>query len=94
MSKKYELTSDSITMNGHIVYRIRALRSFSDVKAGDLGGYVESEKNLSQDDNSWVYYIAKASGDACVYGNARISGGARVTGSAQVFGNAWVFGNT
>ena len=31
------------------MYQIRALKTFANVKAGDLGGYVESEHNLSQE---------------------------------------------
>jgi hypothetical protein len=46
-NKKYELTTEK--KNG--LYRIRALKSFGDVKEGDLGGFIESEKNLSQKDN-------------------------------------------
>ena len=45
--KKYKLLARA--ENG--LYRIRALRDIPeiDVKAGDLGGYVESENNLSHD---------------------------------------------
>ena len=43
MTQKYELlTTDSITTDGeNTLYRIKALKSFSDVKEGDLGGYIE-----------------------------------------------------
>ena len=37
------------------MYRIKSLIDFEDVKAGDLGGYVEKEENLSQSGNAWVY---------------------------------------
>ena len=46
MLKKYELTNPIID-NDQQLYQIKALRSFSDVKEGDLGGYVMSEENLS-----------------------------------------------
>ena len=82
--KKYELTSDTKIVFGHILYRIKALSSFGCVSAGDLGGFLESEKNLSQNGNAWV------SGNARVYGNARVSGSAEVYGSARVSGNAEV----
>lgn len=59
--KKYELTSETKNVFGHILYRIKALSSFGCVSAGDLGGFLESEKNLSQN------------GDARVYGNAEVS---------------------
>lgn len=78
--KKYELTDDTITVGGRILHRIKALKSFSDVEEGDLGGYVEKEDNLDHSGEAWV------SGDARVYGNAR------VYGDARVYGNAWVSG--
>ncbi|MCI7494001.1 MAG: hypothetical protein MSA74_01150 [Ruminococcus sp.] len=68
--KKFELTTDSIKRNGVTLYRIKALIDFEDVKAGDLGGYVEKEENLSQSGNAWVYGNAEVSGDACVSGDA------------------------
>ena len=63
--KKFELTTEFITNAfGNKLFRINALVEFGDVKAGELGGYVEKEENVSQDGNAWV------SGDARVYGNA------------------------
>ena len=45
--KKYELTGEFIEhWSGKKLYRIRALVSFGTVVAGQLGGFVESEKNL------------------------------------------------
>lgn len=82
--KKYELTSDTKIVFGHILYRIKALSSFGCVSAGDLGGFLESEKNLSQNGDAWVY------GDAEVYGDARVYGDAEVYGNARVYGNAEV----
>ena len=53
---KYELLiDDTITFFGVQLFRIKALISFKGVKKGDVGGYVESEKNLSQHGNAWVY---------------------------------------
>lgn len=47
--KKYELVPETVKeFYSKPMYRIRALKDFSDVKKGDLGGYVESEDNLSQ----------------------------------------------
>lgn len=59
MSKKYELTDESIIFHGIKLFRIKALIDFSDVKAGDLGGYIEKEENLSHCSNCWVYGDAK-----------------------------------
>ena len=62
--KKYELTDDSITFMGRKLFRIRAIRSFNDVAAGDLGGYIEKEENLSHDDDAWIYNDARIFDDA------------------------------
>lgn len=84
--KKHELTDDTITVGGRILHRIKALKSFSDVEEGDLGGYVEKEDNLNQSGNAWVCGNARVSENARVYGNAWVSGDARV------YGDAWVSG--
>ncbi len=70
--------------------RIRACKDFGDVKKGDFGGLVESEKNLSQKGNCWIYDDAKVSCHAKVFGNAKIYNGAWVCGYARVGGNACV----
>ena len=86
--KKFELTTEFITNAfGKKLFRIKALVEFGDVKAGELGGYVEKEENVSQDGNAWV------SGDARVYGNAWVHGNAKVYDDAWVHGNAKVFDN-
>ena len=107
MSKKYELTNETKTLaDGTVLHRIRALMEprFG-VEAGELGGFVEGENNLSQDGDAWVYGDACVSGNAwvsgnaCVsgyakvYGNAKVSGDAWVSGDAKVYGDAWVYGN-
>ena len=86
--KKFELTSEFITnIFGTKLFRIKALIEFGNVKAGELGGFVEKEENLNHEGNAWVY------GNARVYGNASVYGDARVCGDARVYGNAWVYGN-
>ena len=91
--KKYELTSETKVFLGKTLYRIKALVQFGNVNAGDLGGWIEKEENLSQSGNAWVYGNAEVSGDARVYGNARVSGDASVYGDAEVYGNARVYGD-
>ena len=92
--KKFKLTSEFIVdISGVKLFRIKALIEFGNVKAGDLGGYIEKEENLSHMGNAWVSGNARVSGDARVSGNAQVSGDARVSGNAQVSGNAWVSGN-
>lgn len=66
---KYEiLNNDSILYNGIQLYRIKALKDFSDVKKGDLGGYIEKPSNLSQNGICWVYDNSKVLGEnSCFY---------------------------
>ena len=66
MKKKYELTSETKEAHGATLYRIRAVRNFGTVKAGDLGGWIEKEANLSKSDNAWVCDNAEVYGDARV----------------------------
>ena len=86
-TKKYKLTDETMTIYGRTLYRIEALRDFSDVKKGDKGGYIEKEENLSQNSNCWVY------DDAMVYGTARVYDNAKVYDYAEVYDKAWVYGN-
>ena len=66
---KYKILKDQyIEAVGKKLYRIQALKDFNGVKAGDTGGYIENESNLSQSDNAWVCDNAQ------VYGNARVYG--------------------
>lgn len=61
------------------MYRIKALEDFSDVEKGEVGGYIESEQNLSQEGD------ARVSGTACISGDTWIAGNARITGDARIF---------
>lgn len=49
------------------MHRIRAVRDFGTVKAGDLGGWLEKEENLSHDGEAWV------GGEAWVTGAALLT---------------------
>ena len=73
MSKHYELIDETINHKGRTLYRIRATRELPEqiVKAGDLGGFVESMDNLS--DTAWVADEAMVYGDAQVFDNARVA---------------------
>ena len=70
--KKYELTAEMKVVFGLTLYRIRALVAFGDVQAGDLGGWIEKEDNLSQYGDAWVYGNAWVYDDARVYGDAEV----------------------
>ena len=85
--KKYGLSGQTKVCrldpcNPVVLYRIYALRDFGDVKAGDLGGYIEKESNLSQDGDCWVY------DDAMVFDKAEVTGDARVRNHAMAYGYA------
>lgn len=82
---KYEmLYTDSIRIAGHTLYRIRALKDFGNVKAGDIGGYVEKEENLSQEGICWVCDSARVCGNARVCGDAYVCGNAKINKISDV----------
>ena len=83
---KYEIT-DIAHEEYPFLRRIRALRDVGDqVKAGDLGGFVESESNLATDpsDCAWIFDDAIAAGDAYVDRDACLRGDAIACGRAYV----------
>jgi carbonic anhydrase/acetyltransferase-like protein (isoleucine patch superfamily) len=104
-SKKYKLVGKAVAYQGYTLRRIEALRDFGDVRKGDLGGWIESESNLSQEGDCWVggeaqvyggarvYSDALVYNDARVYENAQVYDNAHVCGDARVCGHAWVYGN-
>ena len=89
IEKKYKL----IPSDKERLFRVKALKDFNDVKKGDIGGYVESEKNLSQYDDCWIYDNAIVQDNAVVIGKAIVCGNARVYDNAQICGNARVEDN-
>lgn len=93
MEKKYELTNETIIVDNITLYRIKAVKDFDDVKAGDLGGYIEKEDNLSHEGNCWVYNNAKVYDKACVFENAKIYDNAKVFNITWIFGDAKVYDN-
>ena len=89
-TKKYKLTDETKNIYGRTLYRIEALKDFSDVKKGDKGGYIEKEENLSQNGNCWVYDDAMVYGSARVYDNAIVYANSEVYGKSEVYHNALV----
>lgn len=83
---KYEIT-DITNEEYPFLHRIRALRDVGDqVKAGDLGGFVESESNLATDpsDGAWIF------DDAIAAGNAYVDKGSYLRKNAAACDNAYV----
>ena len=92
-SKKYKLIKDNfIEIDGHKLYRIQAIKDFGDVKAGDIGGYIQNYKNLSHSGTCWVYEEAKVFGNAEVSGNAKVKERAIVYGEAKISDDAKIYG--
>ena len=93
MSKKYEFTGETKEFRRRILHRIKR------IKDGLIGGWIESEENLSHSGgcfvygNAMVYDDAKIFDDAVVFGNARVVDNARVYGNAMIYSNAEVCGN-
>lgn len=75
------------------VYRIQALRDFGDVKKGDLGGYIQTQKNLSHSGTCWVYDNSIVGDDSKVKDNAKVMGEAILRAEAIVSKNAVVKNN-
>ena len=72
-TKKYRFTGETMEYDGIILHRIQALVDFFEVKAGDLGGWIEKEENLSQEGECWVYDESKALGDSKISGITFVS---------------------
>jgi len=95
--KKYELTDETIEWKGHILHRIKAIKEIFIVKKGQLGGFIEKEDNLSQEQICWanynakVYDNAKVSGESQIYNNAQIFGNSVIRDTVSIYGNAQIF---
>jgi len=73
--KKYEFTGETIKHDNRTLKRIRRLSD------GLIGGFIESEHNLSHNGN------AQVSDNAQVFGDALVSDDAKVFGDTQIYGN-------
>ena len=94
ISKKYEILKDeTIKFRGKTLYRIRSLKNFSDVIKGEKGGWIETDYNLVQSDNAWIYGNAKVYEKAWVSENAKVMDNAKVYGHSHICGNAVISGN-
>lgn len=78
-NKKYEFTGVTKKTWAGPLHQIRAIRDFGNVEAGDTGGWIEKEENLSHDWDCWVY------------GNAVVCENAEATTTVKTFGNAFAY---
>lgn len=86
-NKKFILTDYAKEYDGHTLYRIRALKDFAGIRAGELSGYVEHEHNLSQYGNCWI------TTDSAVFNLAYVGDNALVRNS-MMYGNAKALENS
>lgn len=96
MNEKYEIT-DIAHEKYPFLHRIRALRDIGGkVKAGDLGGFVESESNLSfeQGDDAWIFDVAISAREGYVDTDSILRDRAVVCGSAYVSHKAEMSGDS
>ena len=98
--KKYRLTDEMQKIRDYTLFRIEALRDFADVKKGDLGGFIEKERNLAHEGNCWIYDNACAYDRAEVIDDAQLrdhvtaSGRSRISASAIATEFVTIYGNT
>lgn len=89
MNDKYEIVRDGESRQSKVasrlLYRVRALRNVgSDVRAGDVGGWVEDERSLSTFGESWIY------DEATCYFNGRVSRNAQLRDRATCYAGGYV----
>lgn len=86
MSKKYQLIR---AIKG---YDIKALIDIPrhGVKAGDLGGFVTGEHNLSQEGDCWIQEGSSIADNASITGNAIVCNDSVVCDNARISGDAVV----
>ena len=86
MNKKYEMTNITMEFEERTLYRIRALKNFRNVKAGDLGGWVSGKHNLSQEGDCWIYDEAKCMDNARMYHNSAMYNNAVMCDFSEMHG--------
>lgn len=77
---KYELVKEADR------YRVRALKDFGNVKAGELGGLVSGYHNLSQEGYCWIFDDSTVSKDARVEDDAVVGKSSLLTDKAAAKG--------
>lgn len=90
MEKKYILTEETKEVGGHILHKIQAVRDFGDVQKGNLGGWVESEENLSHDGDCWISSNGEVFDNGKVYDNGWVFDNGEVSGSVRIGVNGYI----
>ena len=99
--KRYTLTNEYIETERGRLYRIKALKTFEVqnriVHEGELGGFITSENNLPQQDNSWVFDNAKMYNNsrpwknACMFDESSMYDNSHGDNSSAMFGNSSMY---
>ena len=76
--QKYKFTGETKEVYGCTLHQIVCVTAFASVAAGEVGGYIEKDVNLSQDGNAWVC------GNAEVCGNAILRRGSTETATDYI----------
>lgn len=86
--KKFRMTNKTVeiirSFESYTLYQIQALMDIPKhgIKAGDFGGYLESEDLLSHEGSAWVKSSAKVFGNSNIQGDTLIEHYAEVNASA------------
>ena len=100
---KYEILKDDSNTErfcGFNVHRIRALVDIKNedglliVKKGDIGGFVEDYRNLSQKGSSWVFDNAIVCNHAYLGDDAKIFGEVVMSQHSSAIGSTKLYGET
>lgn len=86
--RKYTFTGETCVYKKHTLRRIKRLSD------GVVGGWIETEYNLSQEGDCWVGDDAKVFDQARVRDDAKVFDRACVFGCARIAGNAYVLGDS
>lgn len=89
---KYKYTGKTSMHKGRLLHQIVCVTPFGEVKAGELGGWIQKKSNLSQKGNSWIKRNAKVYDDSKIYDDAVIGGFTEVCEQAEVFEHARTYG--
>lgn len=88
---KFILTDNVKIVNGHTLYQICASENKGLIRVGELGGFIESAENLSQEGACWI------TKDSVVLGSSRITEDVRIVNSTiidtNVFGGSYITGS-
>lgn len=92
-NKKYILLPTNILACGEKLYRIQAVINFSTVRAGTIGGLVQSDENLAHEGDCWITPHAKALHDSRIRDNAWLMDRAMLRNNSELCDEAMLYEN-